>query len=210
MDIVLMGAPGAGKGTQAARLQEVLHYTHISTGDVLRKEMASGSELGQKISAIIQKGDLISDELMLSILKEVVSKVQGPIIFDGFPRTVPQAEMLNQMLASLGRELGKAVEVSLPDEVVVARLSARKQCKLPSGEVKQIGPDFSLSACQAQGGEVFTRKDDAPESIAHRLQVYHKQTEPVMAFYKAAGKFVVVNGDQTPDQVLTDLLNVLK
>ncbi len=210
MDIILMGAPGAGKGTQAARLKTALGYKHISTGDVLRSEIASGSELGKKVGAIIQKGDLVSDELMLSILKEVVSGVQEPIIFDGFPRTVPQAEMLNTMLASLGRELGKAVEISLPDEVVVVRLSSRKQCKLPSGEVKQIGPDFSLEDCAAQGGEVFTRKDDSAESIAHRLQVYHQQTEPVTAFYKQAGKFVAVNGDQHPDQVLNDLLNVLK
>ena len=210
MDIVLMGAPGAGKGTQAARLKEALHCAHISTGDVLRQEIASGSELGKQVNAVIQKGDLISDELMLSILKEVVSKAQGPIIFDGFPRTVAQAEMLDTMLASLGRKVEKVIEIALPDEVVVARLSARKQCKLPTGEVKQIGPDFSLEDCKAQGGEVFTRKDDAPESIAHRLEVYHKQTEPVMAFYKKTGKFVAVNGNQSPDQVLTDLLNVLK
>ncbi len=210
MDIVLMGAPGAGKGTQAERLETELHYTHISTGDVLRKEIASGSELGKKVSAIISKGDLISDELMLSILKQVVSTAKGDIIFDGFPRTVVQAEMLDKMLAELGRKLGKVIEIALPDEVVVARLSARKQCKLPSGETKQIGPNFSLEDCAAQGGEVFTRKDDTPESISHRLTVYHQQTEPVMAFYRKAGRFVAVKGDQTPDQVLADLLAVLK
>ena len=210
MDIVLMGAPGAGKGTQAARLEQTLHYTHISTGDVLRKEIASGSELGVQVSAVISKGDLISDELMLSILKQVVSSVKGDIIFDGFPRTVVQAEMLDKMLAGLGRTLGKVIEIALPDEVVIARLSARKQCKLPTGEIKQIGPDFTLQDCQAQGGEVFTRKDDAPQSIAHRLFVYHKQTEPVMDFYRRAGRFVVVQGNQTPDQVLADLLAILK
>ena len=210
MDIVLMCAPGAGKGTQAELLEQALHYTHISTGDVLRKEIASGSELGKQVSAVISQGDLISDELMLSILKQVVSSIQGNIIFDGFPRTVVQAEMLDKMLAQLGRQLGKVIDIALPDEVVVARLSARKQCKLPSGETKQIGPQFSLEDCRAQGGEVFTRKDDTPQSISHRLAVYHEQTEPVMDFYRKANRFVVVKGDQAPDQVLADLLTVLK
>ena len=210
MDIVLMGAPGAGKGTQAERLEKELHCTHISTGDVLRKEMASGSELGKEISAVINRGDLISDEMMLSILKKVVSGANGDIIFDGFPRTVKQAEMLDNMLLELGRKLGKVINVCLADEVVIARLSARKQCKLPSGETKQIGPNFSLEDCKAQGGEVFTRKDDTPESIAHRLSVYHKQTAPVADFYRAAGRFVEVNGDQTPDKVFADLLTILK
>ena len=210
MDIVLMGAPGAGKGTQAERLEKELHYTHISTGDVLRKEIASGSELGKQVSAIISKGDLISDELMLSILKQVVSSVKGNIIFDGFPRTVVQAEMLDQMLSQLGRKLGKVINIALADEIVIGRLSARKQCKLPSGETKQIGPNFSLADCNALGGEVFTRKDDMPQSIAHRLSVYHQQTAPVADFYRAAGRFVEINGDQQPDQVLADLLAVLK
>ena len=210
MDIVLMGAPGAGKGTQAERLEKELHYTHISTGDVLRKEIASGSELGQTVSAIISKGDLISDELMLSILKQVVSTAKGDIIFDGFPRTVVQAEMLDNMLAQLGRKLGKVINIALADDIVIARLSARKQCKLPTGETKQIGPNFSLEDCKAQGGEVFVRKDDAPESIAHRLSVYHQQTAPVADFYRTAGRFVEVNGDQTPERVFADLVAVLK
>jgi len=205
-----MGAPGAGKGTQAQRLEQELHYKHISTGDMLRREMASGSELGQEIAAVINRGDLIPDEMMLSILKKTVSGIQGSIIFDGFPRTVKQAEMLDNMLAELGRQLGKVINVALADEVVVARLSLRKQCKLPSGETKQIGPDFSLEDCKTQGGEVFTRKDDTLQSISHRLSVYHKQTAPVADFYRLAGRFVEVNGNQTPDKVFADLLAVLK
>ena len=210
MDIVLMGAPGAGKGTQAQRLEKQLNYTHISTGDVLRKEIASKSEAGKKIAAIIDNGDLISDEWMLSILKQVVSGIKGNIILDGFPRTVAQAEMLDKMLAELGRKIGKVIEIVLPDEAVVTRLSARKQCKLPSGAIKQIGPDFSLADCQAEGGEVFTRKDDSPESVIYRLAVYHKQTEPIMDFYRAEGRFVEINGNQAPDAVFTELLEVLK
>lgn len=210
MDIVLMGAPGAGKGTQAARLEKVLNYKHISTGDVLREEIASGSELGKKIAAIIDNGDLISDEMMVSILKNVVSGTDKPIIFDGFPRTVAQAQMLDDMLKQLGRKLGKAVTIALPEEAAVKRLSSRKQCKLPNGEVKQIGPDFTLQDCQAQGGEIFTRPDDTPEHIRHRFSVYHKQTEPVINFYRSTGLYAEVNGDQDAQKVFENLLNVLK
>lgn len=210
MDIILMGAPGAGKGTQAQWLETKLSYRHISTGDVLREEIASGSELGKQVAAIINGGDLIPDELMLSMLKQIVSTSKEDIVFDGFPRTAVQAEMLDQMLAELGRKLGKVIEITVPDEKVVTRLSARKQCKLPSGEVRQIGPNFSLEQCQAQGGEIFVRPDDTPDSIMHRLAVYHKQTEPVIEFYHADGRFVRINGDQSPDKVLADLLSVLK
>ena len=210
MDIVLMGAPGAGKGTQAARLESVLGFKHISTGDVLRAEIASGSELGKKIAQVIDGGDLISDEMMVSILKNVVAGTDKSIIFDGFPRTVAQAEMLDKMLAQLGRKLGKAITIALPEEAAVKRLSSRKQCKLPSGEVKQIGPDFTLADCQAQGGDIFTRPDDTPEHIRHRFAVYHQQTEPVIRFYRFTGLYAEVNGDADAQQVFEDLLTVLK
>lgn len=121
MDIVLMGAPGAGKGTQAAKLEKELGLKHISTGDVLREEIASGSELGKRVAAIIDGGDLVSDELMVSILKNIVAGTDKGIIFDGFPRTVPQAQMLDDMLKQLGRKLGKAVAIELPEEAAVQR-----------------------------------------------------------------------------------------
>lgn len=210
MDIVLMGVPGAGKGTQAAHLEKVLNYKHISTGDVLREEIASGSELGKQVAGIIDRGDLISDEMMVSILKNVVAGTDQPIIFDGFPRTVVQAEMLNNMLFELGRELQKAVMIGLPEEAAVKRLSSRRQCRLPDGTVKQIGPDFTLEECQKQGGEIFTRPDDAPDHIRHRLSVYREQTKPVADFYKEQGIYAEVNGDKEPGQVFDEILTVLK
>lgn len=210
MDIVLMGVPGAGKGTQALKLEKALDFKHISTGDVLRKEIASGSELGEEIAAIIDNGDLIPDEMMLAILKKEVAQINQNIIFDGFPRTTAQAQMLKEMLGSLGRKLGKAIAISLPEDVVVERLSSRKQCRLPDGKVKQIGPDFSLQDCQAQDGEIFTRPDDTPEHVLHRLAVYHEQTEPIINFYQREGLYAEVNGEQSADQVFEELLAVLK
>lgn len=210
MDIVLMGAPGAGKGTQAYKLEKALDYKHISTGDVLRAEIASGSEQGKAIAEIINEGNLISDEMMLSILKKTVENTPKPIIFDGFPRTVKQAEMLKGMLSELGRTLGKAVVITLPEDTVVQRLSARKQCRLPDGTVKQIGPNFSLQQCQEQEGEIFTRPDDTPEHVLHRLAVYHEQTEPIILFYQRANLYAEVNGDQEPEKVFEELLAVVK
>ena len=210
MDIVLMGAPGAGKGTQAYKLEKELDYKHISTGDVLRAEIASGSEEGKEIAEIINEGNLISDEMMLSILKKTVEKTPKPIIFDGFPRTVRQAEMLKDMLAELGRTLSKAIVITLPEDTVVQRLSARKQCRLPNGSVKQIGPNFSLQQCQEQEGEIFTRPDDTPEHVLHRLAVYHEQTEPIILFYQRANLYAEVNGDQEPEKVFEELLTVVK
>lgn len=210
MDIVLMGAPGAGKGTQAYKLEKALDYKHISTGDVLRAEIASGSEQGKAIAEIINEGNLISDEMMLSILKKTVKNTPKPIIFDGFPRTVKQAEMLKGMLSELGRTLGKAVVITLPEDTVVQRLSARKQCRLPDGTVKQIGPNFSLQQCQELEGEIFTRPDDTPEHVLHRLAVYHEQTEPIILFYQRANLYAEVNGDQEPEKVFEELLAVVK
>lgn len=205
-----MGAPGAGKGTQAYKLEKALDYKHISTGDVLRAEIASGSEQGKAIAEIINEGNLISDEMMLSILKKTVENTPKPIIFDGFPRTVKQAEMLKGMLGELGRTLGKAVVITLPEDTVVQRLSARKQCRLPDGTVKQIGPNFSLQQCQEQEGEIFTRPDDTPEHVLHRLAVYHEQTEPIILFYQRANLYAEVNGDQEPEKVFEELLAVVK
>ena len=210
MDIVLMGAPGAGKGTQAAKLEKELGLKHISTGDVLRDEIASGSELGKRIAAVINNGDLVSDELMLSVLKNIVAGTKEGIIFDGFPRTITQAKMLDAMLVQLGRKLSKAVAIELPEEVVVERLGERKQCKLPDGEIRQSGPDFSQEDCQKQGGEIFMRPDDTPEHVRHRLAVYHQQTEPVIQFYRQNGLYAKVDGNQDPQQVFESLLAVIK
>ncbi len=209
MNIVLMGCPGAGKGTQSAKLQDVFHLKHISTGDVLRGEIASGSELGKQVAQIINQGNLVPDELMISILEKIVSATDRGIIFDGFPRTVAQAQALDEMMKRLQREITQVVMISLPESEVVGRISSRRQCR-KCGEILHVGPDATSNACPVCGGELYTRPDDTPQRVKHRLEVYHKDTLPVKSFYQNSGKYVEINGNQTPDQVFKDIQTVLE
>ena len=209
MNIVLMGCPGAGKGTQSAKLQEKLHLKHISTGDVLRGEIASGSELGKQIADIINKGNLVPDELMISMLENIVKSTDKGIIFDGFPRTVAQAEALDAMMKRLNREISAVIMIDLPESEVVSRITSRRQCK-KCGEIVHVDPSAPATKCPVCGGELYTRADDTAERAKHRLDVYHHETLPVKNFYQNSGKYVEINGNQTPEQVFEELVNVLK
>ena len=209
MNIVLMGCPGAGKGTQSVKLQQKFDLYHISTGDVLRAEIASGSELGKKIAAIINDGNLVPDELMVSMLEKIVSATDKGIIFDGFPRTVAQAEALDSMMKRLNREITEVVMIDLPESEVVSRISSRRQCK-KCGAILHIDLNAPLAACPACGGELYSRPDDTPERVKHRLEVYHHDTLPVKNYYQNSGKYVEVNGNQSPEQVFEDIAKVLK
>lgn len=205
MNIILMGCPGAGKGTQSAKLKDVLGLKHISTGDVLRAEMAAGTALGKQVAALINQGNLVPDELMISMLENIVRATDQGIILDGFPRTVAQAEALDAMLKRLGRCLDAVVMIDLPESEVIKRLSMRRLCKIcgkPAATATQ-------TACEC-GGELYVRADDAPESVKRRLEVYRAQTLPVKNYYADSGKYVQINGNQTPDQVFEDICNVLK
>ncbi len=199
-----MGCPGAGKGTQSAKLQEVYHLKHISTGDVLRGEIASGSALGKQIAGIINQGNLVPDALMVSMLEKIVSATDKDIIFDGFPRTVAQANALDDMMQRLGRQINRVVMISLPESEVVGRISSRRQCR-KCGEILHVGPENAGRACPVCGGELYTRPDDTPERVKHRLEVYHQDTLPVKNYYQNSGKYVEVNGNQTPDQVFKEM-----
>lgn len=210
VNIVLMGCPGAGKGTQSAKLQDVFHLKHISTGDVLRAEIASGSALGKEIAGIINKGNLVPDELMISILEKIVKATDKGIIFDGFPRTVAQAKALDEMMKRLQREITEVVMIELPESEVISRIASRRQCR-KCGEILHVAPDApASSACPVCGGELYTRPDDTPERVKHRLEVYHTETLPVKNFYQNSGKYVEINGNQTPEQVFEDIVRVLK
>lgn len=210
MNIVLMGCPGAGKGTQSAKLQDVFHLKHISTGDVLRGEIASGSTLGKEIAGIINKGNLVPDELMISILENIVKDTDKGIIFDGFPRTVAQAEALDAMMKRLNREISEVVMIDLPESEVVNRIASRRQCR-KCGEILHVAPDAPANnTCPVCGGDLYTRPDDTAERVKHRLEVYHTETLPVKSYYQGSGKYVEINGNQTPEKVFEDIVTVLK
>jgi len=208
MNIVLMGCPGAGKGTQSAKLQDYFHLKHISTGDVLRAEIASGSVLGKQIAGIIDKGNLIPDEMMIAMLENIVKATDKGLIFDGFPRTVAQAEALDQMMCRFGRKITKVVMINLPEKEVVGRISSRRQCK-KCGEILHVTSAAEV-LCPVCGGELYTRPDDTPARVKHRLEVYHKDTLPVKTYYQHSGKYVEINGDQEPDQVFEDIKKSLR
>ena len=208
MNIILMGCPGAGKGTQSAKLQDVYHLKHISTGDVLRAEIASGSALGKQIAVLTDQGNLVPDGLMISMLEKIVSTTQKGLIFDGFPRTVPQAQALDEMMTRLGRQINAVVMIDLPESEVVGRISSRRQCR-QCGEILHVSPE-GQNVCPVCGGELYTRPDDTPERVKHRLEVYHKDTLPVKDYYKTSGKYVEIHGNQTPDQVFEDIKTVLE
>lgn len=203
-----MGCPGAGKGTQSAKLQTQLGLVHISTGDVLRKEIASGSALGKEVSGIINQGNLVPDGLMISMLENIVKSTDKGIIFDGFPRTVAQAEALDKMMQTLHREITHVIMIDLPEEEVVNRICSRRQCK-QCGAIVRVDLKAPATQCTACGGELYTRADDTSERAKHRLEVYKKDTLPVKNYYQNSGKYTVVNGAQTPDQVFGDLVKIL-
>ncbi len=205
MNLILMGCPGAGKGTQSAKLKETLNLKHISTGDVLRAQMAAGTELGKQVAALINQGNLVPDGLMISMLQNIISTTDQGVILDGFPRTVAQAQALDDMMKRLGRQISAVVMIDLPQEEVVKRLSSRRLCK----KCGKPAATATQAACEC-GGELYVRGDDAPQSVKHRLEVYRLQTLPVKEYYQHSGKYVEINGNQTPDQVFEDICNVLK
>lgn len=209
MNIVLMGCPGAGKGTQSVKLQQEFGLQHISTGDVLRAEIASGSPLGRQIAAIIDKGNLVPDEMIVSMLENIVKSTDRGIIFDGFPRTVSQAQTLDAMLARLQRAITQVVMLNLPEEEVVKRICSRRQCK-NCGEILHVNTVAPLAKCPVCGGELYARPDDTPQRAKHRLDVYHQDTLPVKNYYQRSGKYVEINGNQPPEKVFEDIKKSLQ
>lgn len=206
MNIILMGCPGAGKGTQSAKLKDFFQLKHISTGDVLRAEIASGSALGKEVKDLIAQGNLVPDQLMISILENIIKTADNGVILDGFPRTTAQAEALEKMLKTLGREISRVIMIDLPEEEVVKRLSSRRLCR-KCGKIAQSADEKVCAAC---GGELYVRADDTPESVKHRLEVYRRDTLPVINYYEHGGKFVKINGNQPVANVFEDIKKSLE
>lgn len=195
MKLILLGAPGAGKGTQAEIICEKFNIPTISTGNILREAIKNGTEMGLKAKSYIDKGDLVPDSFVIGIIADRLSKddCKNGFILDGFPRTIPQAEALSEM----GIEIDCALSIEVADEKIMQRLSGRRVC---GGCGASYHIDYKKPAkdgiCDACGEKLVQRKDDSPETIADRLTVYHKQTELLKDFYRAAGKLKIVEGQE--------------
>ena len=209
MKLILLGAPGAGKGTQAEILCERLNIPTISTGNMIREAMKSGTEMGLKAKEYAENGKLVPDEVVIGIVDERLrmDDCQNGFILDGFPRTIPQAEALDRM----GIIIDRVVDINVPDEVITRRVSGRRAC-LDCGSTYHIEtkkPQVE-GICDRCGSTLVQRKDDLPETVQERLHVYHAQTEPLRDYYAAAGKLLVVDGQQGIQEIAEQTLELLK
>lgn len=212
MKLVLLGPPGAGKGTQAAKIVETYGITHISTGDMLRAAVKAGTELGKKAETYMSKGELVPDEVVIGL---AVERVQQPdcakgFLLDGFPRTVNQAEALDKALASSGMPLDAVISLEVAEEEVVRRLGGRRMCR-SCGAIGSSGADgVAPTVCEACGGELYTRTDDQPEAIMRRMEVYRAQTEPLVEYYSGKGILISVSAIGSVDDVFTRIQEALE
>jgi len=213
MRIVLLGAPGSGKGTQAQRLMAQRGIPQISTGDLLRAAVASGSELGRKAKSAMDAGELVSDDLVLGMIRERLAEddVAHGFILDGFPRNESQAESLDEVLAELGQPLDAAVLMDVDFDILMKRLTGRRTCSV-TGKVLNIhfSPQEDLDACLQAGGELVQRDDDNEETIANRLLVYREQTEPLVGYYRDRGLLKTVDAEGTVEAVYDRLVSAVE
>ena len=213
MRIVLLGPPGAGKGSLAGIIKERLQVAHISTGDMLREEMKKGSALGQEIKALIDKGALVSDELVTRLVEERIKtdpQLEGGYMFDGFPRTVKQAEDLDKILAKAGKPLDFALNMEAGWDLILLRLAGRRVCK-KCGALYHVRnkPPKVLDVCDLCSGSLYQRSDDNEETVRKRLEVYTSSTQPIVDYYAKTGRLKKVDGDKETVELFADLQKIL-
>ncbi|XCM30342.1 adenylate kinase [Streptomyces parvus] len=214
MRIVLVGPPGAGKGTQAAYLAENLSIPHISTGDLFRANMSQGTDLGKQARAYIDAGQLVPDEVTIGMAKDRMSQsdaVNG-FLLDGFPRNVGQAEALDVMLKDEGVKLDAVLDLEVPEDEVVKRIAGRRVCRKDSAHVFHLSysPPKTEGVCDVCGGELYQRHDDSEETVRTRLEVYHTQTEPIIDYYRAQGLVVTISALGEVADVTARAMDALK
>ncbi len=213
MKIIMLGAPGAGKGTQAKMIADKYKIPHVSTGDIFRANIKNGTELGMEAKQYMDKGLLVPNELTVKILLDRVAQddCKNGYVLDGFPRTIPQAEVLDKALADLGDHIDYAVDVDVPDENIVKRMGGRRAC-LACGATYHIEhvPPKKEGVCDVCGQELVLRDDDKPETVRNRLKVYHEQTQPLIDFYQAKGVLRTVDGTMDMKDVFAAIEKILE
>lgn len=213
MKIIMLGAPGAGKGTQAKMIAEKYNIPHISTGDIFRANIKNGTELGKKAKEYIDQGQLVPDELTLDLVMDRFKKddCKNGYVLDGFPRTIPQAEVLDKALTELGDKIDYAINVDVPDENIIKRMSGRRAC-VTCGATYHIVhiPPKKEGVCDTCGSELILRDDDKPETVKNRLDVYHKQTQPLIDFYTEKGVLRSVDGTVDMKDVFAAIVAILE
>ncbi|MCI8511828.1 MAG: adenylate kinase [Lachnospiraceae bacterium] len=212
MKIIMLGAPGAGKGTQAERIAEKYQIPHISTGDIFRANLKAGTELGKKAKEYMDQGLLVPDSLTVDLVMDRIAKedCKNGYILDGFPRTIPQAESLKEALSARGEALDYAIDVNVPDENIITRMSGRRACP-NCGSTYHIvyAAPSKENVCDKCETALILRDDDKPETVQKRLSVYHEQTQPLIEYYASAGILRTVDGTRDMNQVFEDITDIL-
>ena len=208
----MLGAPGAGKGTQAKRIADRLQIPHISTGDIFRANIKNGTELGKEAKSYMDAGQLVPDGLTLRLVMDRIAKedCKNGYVFDGFPRTIPQAEALEEALAAIGQKIDFAVDIEVPDETIVGRMGGRRAC-LGCGATYHMvyAAPAKEGVCDRCGGTLTLRDDDKPETVKRRLDVYHEQTQPLIDFYQDRGCLAEADGTKGVEEVFSQILGLL-
>lgn len=213
MNVMLLGAPGAGKGTQAARIVDEFGLVHLSTGDILRKAVADQTPLGLEAKRYMDEGGLVPDEVVIGLVRERISEGDAQergVLFDGFPRTIPQADALGEALAATGLALDAVINVDVDPEAIVARITSRRQCRACGRVYNTItSPSADPNVCDDCGGEVYQRDDDTEAVVRKRLGAYQEQTSQLIPYYEAKGLLHTVDGNRDPESVYAAISGIL-
>ena len=212
MNIILMGLPGAGKGTQASEIVKKFPIPHISTGDMFRKAIKDETDLGKEAKSYMDRGELVPDEVTVGIVKERISEddAKKGFLLDGFPRTIDQAESLNQIMSELDREIDAVINIEVPEEELMNRLTGRRICEKCGTTYHLVfNPPKVDGICDIDGGKLYQREDDNPETVSNRLSVNVKQSKPILEYYNEKGVLKNIDGSKDIDEVTNDVIDIL-